>query len=271
MFPIVSSKWLNENLSNENLVILDASQKNNKAGLESEFKNICIKGSRIFDIKNDFSETTSLFPNTLLSPEKFEMACQKLGINQNSRIVVYDNLGIYTSPRVWWMFKIMGFENISVLDGGLPNWIDNNFETEKIIQKKYSSGDFKVAFKSEKVTFFNGIKTNLKTQEFLVIDARSVDRFNGLIPESRKGLRSGNIPNSINIPHFNVIKNGKMKSKTELTKLFANFVSDTKKPLIFTCGSGITACIILLASELVLENKKSIYDGSWTEYAQLEK
>ena len=136
---IVSAKWLNNNLSDPNLLILDASQTENKLGLETDFKNVQIKGTRIFDIKNDFSDKTSEFPNTLPTAEAFEIACRKLGINKESKIVVYDNLGIYLSPRVWWMFKTMGHSEISVLDGGLPNWVEEGFETVKTEKKEWKS------------------------------------------------------------------------------------------------------------------------------------
>jgi len=175
---------------------------------------------------------------------------------------------VYSSPRVWWMFKIMGFDNISVLDGGLPNWVLQKYPVENFNETIFNQGDFEVNFRPEKVRSFDFVKKNLTSQNALVIDARSADRFNGITLEPRKGLRGGNIPNSINIPFQNVLEEGKFKSKEELLTLFNSY--DIKNmPLIFSCGSGLTACIVLLASELVLENKKSIYDGSWTEWGQL--
>ena len=118
---LVSTHWLHENLNNPDLIILDASQSTNQAGKKSEFENLQIKDARHFDLKNTFSDPKSEFPNTLPSQENFEKEARKLGINASSKIVVYDNLGIYTSPRVWWMFKAMGHEAVTVLDGGLPD------------------------------------------------------------------------------------------------------------------------------------------------------
>ncbi len=267
---IVSSKWLNEHLTDSNLIILDASQKNNKNKLSSKFENLHIKNARLIDLKNDFSDKNSLFPNTILSEKEFEIATQKLGIHKTSKIVVYDNLGVYTSPRVWWLFKTMGHKNIAVLNGGLPDWINDGYKTEQIKKTNYKKGDFIANFNPENIAYFKNIKENTKLENALVIDARSSDRFHSLIEEPRKELRSGKIANSINIPYQMVLENGKFKSKNELIKLFSSFVT-VDKPLIFSCGSGITACILLIASELVLSQKKSIYDGSWTEYAQLEK
>lgn len=267
--PIVSSKWLNKHLNDPDLIILDASSKSNINKSTSEFENLIIKNARKIDLKNDFSDKNSSFPNTLLSQNDFEISCQKLGINKTSKLVVYDNLGIYTSPRVWWIFKTMGHDNIAILDGGMPDWINSGYETEKLNYTDFKKGNFIATFNNENVFYFNDIKDNIINKNALVIDARPSNRFLSLVDEPRKDLRSGNIPDSINIPYQLVLKNEKFKSKKELTKLFSSFVS-SKKPLVFTCGSGITACILLVASELVLTQKKAVYDGSWTEYAQLE-
>ena len=262
----VSAKWLYNNLNNPDLIILDASQKETINNTTSQFQDVQIKNARFFDIKNSFSEKESELPNTLLSAKKFEQECRKLGINKNSKIVVYDNLGIYTSPRVWWMFKTMGHKNIAVLNGGLPTWIANGFEVVPINKTAYKLGDFKATFNNNLVKDIDFIKTNLTTKNALVIDARSEGRFNGTAPDPRPNLKSGHIPNSINLPYAKVLKNGKFKSKKVLKSIF-NDLQINDKPLIFTCGSGITACIIMLASELVTNNQKAVYDGSWTEWA----
>ena len=266
---LINSKWLNDNLANPDLIILDASQTDNKSGKEPEFANVQIKGARVFDIKNDFSELGSQFPNTFPSSEQFEKGCQELGINKNSKIVVYDNLGIFTSPRVWWMFKTFGHKNISVLDGGLPDWVKKEYETEKIERSQYKLGDFKAQLQSNKVKYINDIKQNIISEKCLVVDARSAGRFKGITPEPRTGLRGGNIPKSVNLPFQVVLENGKFKSKDKLTRLFS-CIEESEKPLIFSCGSGITACIILFAHHLVSENIEFVYDGSWTEWGTLE-
>lgn len=266
---IVSAKWLNENLNSLDLVILDASQKDNKAGLKTESGNIRIKGARFFDIEMTFSNKDSSLPNMLPDPKSFETECRKLGLNRSSKIVVYDKLGIYSSPRVWWMFKAMGHENIAVLDGGLPAWKAEGFEVESPQREVFGSGDFEANFKPDKVKDIEFVKDNLEKQPSVIVDARSENRFKGIAPEPRKGLRGGHIPGSVNIPFQSVLDDGKYKSKAELTNLFERFDFD-EKPLVFSCGSGITACIVLLASELVLNNPKSVYDGSWTEWALQE-
>ncbi len=263
----VFCEWLYDNLNNPDLIVLDATAKNNKAGLDYNFENIQIKSARYFDLENKFSDRNSEFPNTFPSVEQFQLECRNLGINQSSFIVVYDNLGIYTSPRVWWMFKAMGHENIAVLDGGLPHWIELGYETVPKNVQSYELGNFIAQMDYEQLKDFEFVSENINKQEALIIDARSVERFQGISPEPRKGLRSGNIPNSINIPFESVLENGKYKSKNALKDLFNDKIQE--KPLVFSCGSGVTACIVLLAAEMVLENKKAVYDGSWTEWGTL--
>ena len=267
--PIVSSQWLLENLNHPDLIILDASQKAIAAD-KKEVNKLQIAGARFFDLKNNFSDTSAHFPNTLPNAAQFELESQKLGINSSSIIVVYDNLGIYSSPRVWWMFKTMGHQNIFVLNGGLPDWIANNYPTEEKHPQQLELGNFKAHFNADKVKGYDFIKANLNNENNITVDARSSGRFNGTAPEPREGLRSGSIPNSFNLPFGDVLEHGKFKSKEELKAIFSE-INPENKALIYSCGSGLTACIILLAGELILSNSTSVYDGSWTEWAQIEK
>jgi thiosulfate/3-mercaptopyruvate sulfurtransferase len=260
---IVSSSWLLENLNDPKLIVLDGSYKTKSEELK-------IKGARFFDIQNNFSDQKSEYPNMLPTPEQFELECQNLGINKDSCVVVYDTQDIFSSPRVWWMFKIMGHQNVFVLDGGFPDWKENNFPTEKKETTIYSKGNFIANYQPEKVWGFEEVKKNLSKEEILIIDARSNVRFNGTTPETRGGLRSGHIPSSINIHYKELLKNGKFKSKEELEPIFKK-INPKNKQLVYTCGSGVTACILLLAGEMVISNKTKVYDGSWTEWAQREK
>lgn len=265
MKPLVSVNWLQENIQNENLIILDASPESNVSDLVPKFEGIQIKGARKFDMKFVFVDESNELPNMMPSAEKFSIECRKLGIKNSSLIVVYDNLGIYTSPRAWWMFKSMGHENVVVLDGGLSVWVEAGFITEPILLGKYQSGDFKANFDSSKITNSIFLLDNYKKDSLMIFDARSKARFLGISPEPREHMESGHIPNSKNIPFKNLLDDGEMKSKATLKKIFQKFNLENKK-LVFTCGSGITACIILLASELILDNEKSLYDGSWSEW-----
>jgi thiosulfate/3-mercaptopyruvate sulfurtransferase len=268
--PLVSTIWLFENLENPNLVILDASPSENKSNLIPEFTDIQIKGARKFDMEKVFLDKENPIPNMIPSERVFEAECRKLGINNNSLIVVYDNLGVYVSPRVWWMFKAMGHSQIAVLDGGLSAWKNAQLPTEPIGENKIITGNFTAKYQDDLVVDSAVILENIESKKMLVVDARSKERYSGMIPEPRENMSSGHIPNSINLPFEKVLHYGKMKPKEELTIIFNNLNIENQS-LAFTCGSGITACIILLASELIFENKKVLYDGSWSEWGQLGK
>jgi thiosulfate/3-mercaptopyruvate sulfurtransferase len=264
---IVSIKWLHEHLDDSDLIVLDASQQLNQEKVESQFQDIQIKGARYFDIKNDFSDTTNPLPNTLPTPKVFAKAAGKLGINNESKIVVYDSLGIYSSPRAWWLFKIMGHKNVWVLDGGLPEWAKQGYAVEKIKKRVYTLGNFVSKFKPELLKTKEQILENIETKEAVLIDARSEDRFLGETEEPRKGLRSGHIPGSINISYSRLLRDGKFLPKEEL----AAILPQGNKPLLFSCGSGVTACIDLIAYKLIGNNNpKAVYDGSWTEWGQID-
>ena len=269
MNPLVSVSWLSQNLNAPNLVVLDVSLESNIANIKVEFPGIQIKGARYFDLKRNFSDLESRLPNTLPNPKYFSLACRNLGINNNSTIVVYDNIGIYASPRVWWMFKSMGHKNIAVLDGGLPSWKNKNYPTESIQNRVLPEGDFKAKFNPNLLKKSFKILENITSKEAILVDARSNGRFCGLIPETRKNLKSGHIPNAINLPFLEVLKDGKFLSPNEISAIFKKLKIDNQ-PKIFTCGSGLTACVLILAAALISENNHFLYDGSWTEWGQLE-
>ena len=264
---LVSIDWLKNNLQDPNLIILDASQQVNQANVSPEFAGIQIEGARFFDIKNDFSDSSNPLPNTFPDPKAFAIAAQNLGINTTSKIVVYDSLGIYSSPRAWWLFQIMGHENVWVLDGGLPAWVKADFPIEKISPNTFTPGNFESNFNPSMVKNTADVLANIKSKTALLIDARSNDRFLGLTPEPRTGLRSGHIPGAVNIPYTDLVQNGYFLSKEKLKAILPN----QETALIFSCGSGITACIDYLAYEIIgSSNDRSVYDGSWTEWGQSE-
>ena len=263
--PVVSAQWLHSNFSNNNLVILDASPEKNVSGLVPEFPGQVIPGARCFDLEKDFSRTDTNLPHMLQSVEDFQNAARALGINESSEIVVYDNLGVYTSARAWWMFRAMGHQNIAVLDGGLTAWVRSGFTTVTSHDKNFTTGNFVGHLKNEMVRDAEFVSHNIATGKCLVMDARSEGRFKGTAPEPRQGVRSGRIPNSTNLPFQDVLSNGFMKPKEELKKIFDPLIQQDS-PIVFSCGSGLTACIILLAAELVNNNPKSVYDGSWAEW-----
>ncbi|MEM7105695.1 MAG: sulfurtransferase [Bacteroidota bacterium] len=267
MTALVSVDWLQENINNKDLILLDASLEKTVSGEQSTNNHQTIPKARYFDLKGRFSDKTSTLPNTFPSQEQFEHECQKLGINQNSLIVVFDNRGIYSSPRVWWMFKTMGHEQVVVLDGGLKAWIQKGLSTEKRVSQTYEPGNFKANLQKASVKYFQDIKSNIDNPSFIVVDVRSEGRFNGTENEPRKHLESGHIPGSINLPYKSVLTNNQFKPKAELQEQF-----ETRKlgdqDLVFSCGSGLTACIVLLASEIAFKKSRQVYDGSWTEWAE---
>lgn len=269
MKEIVSIEWLNQNLNNKNLILLDASLESTAEGRYSDHHLKTISGARYFDLKGAFSDRNSSFPNTLPTEEQFETESRKLGINKGSIIIVFDDLGIYSSPRVWWMYKIMGHENISVLNGGLPEWINNGLTTDSRKVENYKLGDFKATLQKKFVKNYQEVLDNVTMKSFSIIDARSEGRFKGIDKEPRQHLRSGHIPDSINIPYGEVLDNGKFKTKLVLKKMFEAKNMDQKE-LVFICGSGLTACIVMMASEIGYRKSKNIYDGSWSEWAELQ-
>ena len=154
---IVSVQWLNEHIYDLDLVVLDTSLKTTAESKIPESYLQTIPGARYFDLKNSFSDTHSPFPNTLPTEKQFEINCQKLGIQKNSKIVVFDTLGIYSSPRVWWLFKVMGHQDVSVLDGGFPEWLRKGYPTEISSKKKYSSGNFKATINTKYVKSYQEV------------------------------------------------------------------------------------------------------------------
>lgn len=269
MMDLVSVDWLAEHLNDEAIVILDASVQSTAQTEVPNQEFVTIKNARFFDLKKRFSNQESSFPNTIPTAEQFELEARKLGINKDSKIVVFDNLGIYTSPRAWWLFKIMGHKNVSVLNGGLPEWIKQGNKTAIEYLETVNEGNFNVEFQDGLLITYNAVLKNSKNPQSTVIDARSKGRFDGVEKEPRKHLKSGHIPNSINIPYKDLLVDGKFKSKEELIEIFeSKLVAD--KEFIFSCGSGITASIVMLASHIAGYNSKKLYDGSWSEWAELQ-
>lgn len=266
--PLVSVQWLNQNLNASNIIILDASiKKVTDSNTLDELKQI--PNTRFFDIKNKFSDVSAMFPNTVPTVEQFTSEAQNLGINKDSTVVIYDDKGIYSSARAWYLFKSFGFNNVAVLDGGLPEWKRQNFKVTDKTNLKFTAGNFQGVYNENYFKFFDDIKLICSDSNCLILDVRSSDRFNGITPEPRVGLRSGTIPNSINLPFTNLISGNCFKSKEELRNVFDSLNISNKK-LTFSCGSGITACILALAAEISDCKNISVYDGSWTEWGSLK-
>ena len=267
--PLAYVDWLHSHLDATNLVVLDASIPKVTGG---EVKTIeeQIPTARFFDLKNKFSDVSAPFPTTFPSAEQFTKSAQKLGINKDSAIVIYDDKGIYSSPRAWWLFKAFGHDNVAVLDGGLAAWKNAIYEVETKLEYKGKSGNFIAEYRPELMKFFEDIKKESQDKNHLIIDARSEARFKSLEPEPRAGLRMGTIPNSVNIPFETLLINNQFRDKKDLKAIFKRFTK-AEDNLTFSCGSGITACVLALGAKMAGYNNISIYDGSWTEWGSLIK
>jgi len=262
---VVSAKWLFDNINHADVVILDATIPKAGTNLNESLKKEGIPTARFFDLKNKFSTTDSPFPNTMPSEEQFENEARILGINNESIVIIYDLHGIYSSARAWWMFRAMGHDNVAILDGGFPEWVKENNTSLEIQPYTCRAGNFTAKYDPSFFVSSNEVLNAVETETHLILDARAEDRFYGKTPEPRAELRSGHIPKSISMHYARVIDNGKLKSKNQLAQLFSDSTTD-KKPLIMSCGSGITACILALAAEMTGNNKISVFDGSWSEW-----
>ena len=264
---LVSTEWLSRHINDPDLRVVDASwflPGENRNPFE-EYKQSHIPGARFFDI-DEIADQQSHLPHMVPSQELFTSKVKKMGIGDGHQIVVYDTAGIFSSPRVWWLFKLMGHRDVAVLDGGYPKWLNEGREEEDVLplcQERH----YIVRKQSQKVKSYNEVQIASEEGLSQILDARSGSRFKGLAPEPRPGLRAGHIPNSLNFPYPNLLtQKGTMKEKHELLEAFDKVGIDLAKPVITTCGSGITAAILYLALDLVGHRDTSLYDGSWVEW-----
>ncbi|OEK08700.1 thiosulfate sulfurtransferase [Flavivirga aquatica] len=261
--PVVSVAWLYDNLNANNLIVLDGTI--NKVFETSQDQ---IPNTRFFDIKKKFSDVSNEFPSAFPAIEQFQKEVRALGINKDSALVIYDDKGIYSSARVWWMFKSFGFDNVAVLDGGFPAWLKAEFPIEPMKIYEGDLGDFVANYQPKNMTFFEGMKLASTNKTHTIIDARSEGRFNCTTPESRAGLRMGTIPNSVNLPFTDLLENGVLKSEKDIATSFSK-LADSNDAIIFSCGSGLTACVLALGAEISGYKNITVYDGSWTEWGSL--
>ena len=268
MKSLVSTEWLEKNL--DNVRIFDASwhlPATNRDALK-EFKESHIKNSIFFDIDKNSNQNSSL-PHMLTYKKNWEKILSKFGINNSDHIIIYDNSDVISSCRVWYNFLYFGHDAnlISILDGGFKKWLSERRPAHNEI-KIFKYSKYNATENSSLVLNKSQINSNIKDKIFELVDARSRERFLGKQPEFRKELRSGNIEGSKNIPFTELInKSDKtFKKKKELTDIFAKHKVDISKNLAFTCGSGITACVLGLANSIISGKKPLIYDGSWSEY-----
>ncbi len=278
---LVSTKFLDENLNK--VKIFDASWHiSSKRDAKKEYEEKHIKGAMFWDI-DEHSDKDSPYPHMMSNSDYWTRMLWSFGIQNEDFIIVYDYSDIYSACRLWFALKYFGHKKVSVLDGGMKKWLKENRPTNKEVGKdlgKFSSIDklnpknkYKVSENTEWIKNKKQIDENIKKTSFQTVDARSRERFEGKVDELRPGLKRGCIPGSKNIPFQDCInsKTNTFKTKSELIKIFNENNIDRFKPIVFTCGSGITACVLGMAYSIISgKNNTLIYDGSFSEWGKLK-
>lgn len=254
---LVSVEWLRVHEAEPDVVVLDAS-----VGGPGPVR---IRGAGRFDLDGALSDHRSGLPHMMPSPGDFEREMGRLGVHGRSRIVLYDSRGVYSSPRAWWMLRAMGHRRVSVLDGGLPAWIEAGFQVEPNAPGHRGGGTFKAQPETGWFCGFPEVVEALSDPRCVVVDVRSEGRFQGVEPEPRPGLRPGHMPGSRNIPFTRFLASGRYLSPAVLRGILIPMVPEDSR-LVFSCGSGVTACIGALAAVHAGCRDVSVYDGSWSEW-----
>ncbi len=267
---LVGTGWLADHLEAPDVRIVDASYYLPHEGLDprTEFEAHHIPGAVFFDI-DEIADTTSDLPHMIPPPEKFSARVRKLGLGDGVRIVVYDQRGIFSAPRVWWTFRLFGHEDVAVLDGGLPKWLAEGRPVEDGPADP-SERHFTARTNSFMVRDLDQMVKNLEKGREQVLDARSRARFEGSEAEPRPGLRPGHIPNSRCLPLTELLdpRTQTMLPAKELCRRFEAAGIDMHRPVVTTCGSGVTAAVLALGLSIAGHKDVAVYDGSWAEWGQ---
>jgi thiosulfate/3-mercaptopyruvate sulfurtransferase len=261
-----STDWLAEHLRDRDVVAVDASyfMPTQKRDAHTEYRSGHIPGAVFFDIEEICDHSTEL-PHMLPGSTQFGEAVGALGIGNGDTVVVYDSLGLYSAARVWWTFRLFGAINVFILDGGLPKWKAEGRPLETGDAKREPK-QFHAEMNIDPVAMLADVRLALSSRSAQIVDARSAERFAGNVPEPRPGLRSGHMPGSFSVPFDQVLDNGRLASRERIEAAFTSAGVDLDKPIITSCGSGVTAAILSLALESIGRTPKGLYDGSWSEW-----
>lgn len=267
---VVSTEWLEKHLEAPDVVILDASWHLPTANRnpKQEYLAEHIPGALFFDI-DEIADTASSLPHMLPSPEKFSSRVRKMGIGDGKRVVVYDSVGLYSAARVWWMFRVFGHSDVAVLDGGLPKWKAEGRPLEDGPPRPVQERHFTARVQSMLLADRGEVEAAIAGGEPQVADARSASRFTGAEKEPRAGVRSGHMPGARNVHYATLLKpDGTLKDAAGIRAAFADKGIDLSRPVITSCGSGVTAAILTLGLTLLGHNDHALYDGSWADWGQ---
>jgi len=268
---LVSTDWLAEHLRDPGLVVVDGSwylPAENRDGFE-EYLAAHIPGAVFFDV-DEIADHSRGLPHMLPPPDVFSLHMARLGISNGDKVVVYDGAGLFSAPRVWWTLRIFGVQDVFVLDGGFPKWRAEGKPVEAGMVTREPT-HFSAIFNEAMVANLERIKKTLVDRSAQVVDARSAARFRGEAPEPRPGVRSGHMPGSLNLPSGKLVEDGALASPQKITAAASEAGIDPSRPVITSCGSGVTAAILWLALDSIGKEPQALYDGSWAEWGSNEE
>ncbi len=268
MGPLVTTDWLAAELGKPDLVVFDATKylPNEPKDGKAEFLKAHIPGARYFDIDEVADQDTDL-PHMVPTPGRFARLMGAMGVSNATRIVFYDQKGLASAARGWWLMGLFGHDNAAVLDGGLPKWMKEGRPTQDGPAAAPAATSFRPDYRASRLRGVGDVIRNVETQTELVLDARAAGRFTGATPEPRAGMRSGHMPGAASLPYTDLLNaDGTFRPVADLKARFAAAGADGSRPVITSCGSGVTACILTLGLRLAGLPEGAVYDGSWTEW-----
>lgn len=264
----VAGDWLAEHINDENIQIIDARMapagQEHLRDMQAEYRAGHLPGAVFFDIEA-LSDHTSPLPHMMPRAEAFAVAMRELGISSDKHLVVYDEGNLFSAPRAWWMLRTFGVESVSILAGGLADWQREELPLQQG-DVELPEGDFDVNFDPMVIKRLTDVLLVSHEGTAQIVDARPAPRFNAQADEPRPGLRRGHIPGALNVPWNDLVENGSLKTTDELNEIFTRQGVSFDKPIIASCGSGVTAAVVVLALTTLGVNGVSLYDGSWSEW-----